>query len=99
MPDFTLYMGISGNSLDLSYSGSFDIPRIISNVATSCVESLKTDPQFCQFGVPSMAQMDPVNDILNRINAIFGNLSAQQFYNPESEGIYNIVEFATTVPT
>ena len=66
-------MGISGNALDFYYNSQDQIPRMLNEFASFCVEAAVIDPNFCPLASASMKSKNPASDLVARINDIIGN--------------------------
>ena len=96
IPNFPLYMGISGNILDLNYNAYLDMPIILSEWASQCVAAYNINQTSCTFAGKSMKATNPVSDVLSRIASITSALatSAQPFDNEPAD----ILAFSSSIP-
>jgi len=81
LPNFSLYMGISGNILDSGYNSDLDVPSILSEWASQCVDAYNINETSCAFAAKSIKATNPAADILDRIASITSTLatSARSF--------------------
>jgi len=87
IPNFPLYMGISGNILDMSYNSDLHFPAILSEWSSQCVNAYNINTTSCAFAEKSMKASNPAADILTRIGNITSALatSARSFDNVPSD--------------
>src|SRR5271163_4782184 len=93
MPDYSLYMGITGNIIDMEFNELLDLSNVVSEWATQCVDAYNLNQTSCPFAKDSMDKLDPTADILSRINAIQNALSQRQLSNSTS-----ILTYSNSLP-
>lgn len=81
VPNFGLYMGITGNILDASFNAGLDISKIITQFASSCVAA----GQHCPLASASQSTSNPTTDIVKRINSIVSALLQQSYVTATGE--------------
>ena len=68
-------MGITGNALDYTYQSFSELPRILQEYATMCVDAANMNSEYCPF-----ANGDSASDVVKRINNIITSLSQNAGY-------------------
>jgi hypothetical protein len=100
--NFENWMGITGNVLDYSFDAAGQIPEITVVFANYCVIAAQIDPIYCPLASLSLEALDPVSDVVNRINYIFSNLSLVVGYpnpNPHASiGNFTFIHLASLNP-
>src|SRR5436189_6118354 len=76
-------MGLSGNALDYNYRSLDQIPRILGEFATLCIDAANVNPKYCPLASASMKAKSPASNILNRINNIITSLTQRSGYANE----------------
>src|SRR5271154_1474861 len=68
-------MGITGNALDYVYQGGNQLPRILQEFATMCIDAANMNSKYCPF-----AKGDSTSDVVQRIDNIITSLSQNPGY-------------------
>lgn len=100
-PHFPYWMGIEGNGLDYHYDRQSNLPHILREFASQCAAAATANPKSCAFASASMQSLDPVKDMLDRINHITENLTLQSYSVPTRwwpDGIYTFSDFVLSLP-
>jgi len=84
-------MGISGNILDMNYNSDLDLPTILSEWSSQCVDAYNINSTSCAFAEKSMKASNPAADILTRIGNITSALatSSRSFDNVPVSDIFD----------
>lgn len=93
MRDYEAWIGVNGNFLDYNFEMNSNIDDIFLQFANFCVAAYEINSQYCPLAGPSMNSQDPATDIVNRIYAIFDDLSKipRGVYIPEYNGTYSFL--------
>jgi hypothetical protein len=83
--------------LDYGYSSHSNIPNILKDFASQCVQAAQMKAEYCYFGQNSLSVSDPASDLYQRINYVVGNLTAKSYTDPTNGSPYNLMALASVV--
>lgn len=83
--------------LDYAYSSHSEIPRILRDFAAQCIAAANQKAEYCYFGTGSLQAASPVDNLVQRINNVIGNLTTKSYTDPTTQSSYSMYALSAAV--